>query len=77
MELRLLIFFNRYSLFRNYVFGLEPFLALGYFHGYGLTFIEGFVPVNLNGCMMYEYILSVFLFNKAEAFFIIEPFYFS
>jgi hypothetical protein len=52
-------------------------LAVGHFHSGFLAFFQGFTAAAVDCAEMYEYILAAFLLDEAEAFFIVEPFYFA
>jgi hypothetical protein len=53
---------------------LRPFLNI---KGYCLAFLQAFEAAILDSTEMHEHVASVFSFDKAEPFAIIEPFNFS
>ena len=60
----------------SYVFSLRAFLALRYSELYLLAFVQGFVAAGVIDLLkMYENVGAWCLFDKAEAFVRIKPFY--
>lgn len=57
------------------VFSLRTLLASSYFEGNILSFLEAATAFAVDCREMNEYIVAAFARDKAEAFFIVEPFY--
>src|SRR5262249_18305483 len=57
--------------------GLGTFLAGDYLENDFLALVQRFEPIPKNCRMMYEYILTTILGDKAQAFLIVPPFHFS
>ena len=56
------------------VFSLGTFLALSNFESYSLVFVQSATTSAVDGAEVNEDVRAVFLLDKAEAFFIVEPF---
>ena len=59
------------------VLGFQPFVAGRDFEGNRFSLIQGFITLTQDGGVMNKNILSRILGNKAEAFFVVEPFHFA
>jgi hypothetical protein len=57
--------------------GLESFRTGDYIESNGFAFGEGFESITLNGGEVYEYIVTIVLFDKPETLGVIEPFHFT
>jgi hypothetical protein len=57
--------------------GFQSLIAGNGFKGNFVAFIQGFKSRANNGRMMHKNVLTGILGDEAEAFFIVEPFYFS
>lgn len=55
------------------VFGLRTFLALSNFESYLLVFVQCTTTSTVDSAEVNEYVRAIFLLDKAEAFFIVEP----
>ena len=55
------------------VFRLGPFLALRYFHGDPLAFLERLEAFHLDGAVVNEDVLSAFSLNEAKSLVVVEP----
>lgn len=63
------------GLLGDYVFRLRAFLTLCHFHRDLLAFFQRFETLHLNGCVVNEYVLTTFAFDKAKSFIVVEPLY--